>query len=276
MMMDHLDHAITLNSNDSNETVGVSVVVPVYNQARNITTTISKIKNVMESSVSSYELLIVNDGSKDETQRELQRYDTDKSIRIISYEPNRGKGYAVKTGIMNSSGNLVLFIDGDLDISPTIIKDYVEELSKTDIAIGSKRHPLSRVHTPPSRRFLSKSFNLLVKITTGIKVSDTQSGIKAGKGRSLKSIFSAVTIKRYAFDVEFLTIATILGLKISELPVQLEIDSGFKIREILRMFADVIIISYKHRLKHWYSKQLCMHLWSLKMGNTKFPPNSVQ
>jgi glycosyltransferase involved in cell wall biosynthesis len=185
---------------------------------------------------------------------------TDEHVRIISYTPNRGKGYAVRQGVLHSHGYAVIFLDGDLDISPDLIKHYVERLSTSDLVIASKRHPESSVRIPRSRAFLSRAFNFLVKVTIGIAQTDSQAGFKAGKGDIMRTIFRNLSIDRYAFDVELLTIASILHLKVQEMPVTMKIERRFNTKEIVNMFADVMRICYRHKILHAYSKELAVHL----------------
>lgn len=237
--------------------VQISLVIPVYNQEKNISISLARIKKVLDSCLISYEIVIVDDGSIDNTLQILKAEQaSDPRVRLVSYDQNRGKGHAVKTGILESKGSVVMFTDGDLDISPDSIRDYVKELEMCDLVIASKRHPLSKVHSTFSRKFLSRAFNLLVRISVGIRVKDTQSGLKAGNGDVLRTIFRVMLVRRYAFDVELLAIATALGLTIKELPVQLTLDRRFKVRDIARMFVDVAGISYRFRVKRWYQKQL--------------------
>jgi dolichol-phosphate mannosyltransferase len=205
----------------------------------------------------SYELVVINDGSCDNTLQVLRKQEkSDPHIRIISYPSNKGKGYAIKTGVLQSSGKIIIFVDGDLDISPSVIKDYVKELKTCDLVIASKRHPLSKVKAPISRKILSRMFNLFVRIAVNIKTKDTQAGLKAGNGDILRMIFKVILVKRYAFDVELLAIATDLRLNIKEMPVEISLGSRFKAREIAKMFLDVAAISYRYRIKRWYQKQL--------------------
>ena len=200
---------------------------------------------------------MVNDGSLDNTLQVLRDLEKcDPRLRIISYFPNMGKGHAVKTGVVASCGDVVMFTDGDLDISPSAIKDYFRELQNCDLVIASKTHPLSKVNVPFSRKFLSRAFNLFVRIATGIKFKDTQSGLKAGNGSVLRTIFKVMLIKRYAFDVEMLTIAKELELSIKEMPVEISLDRHFKIKEIVKMLIDVLAVAYRYRISHWYQKQL--------------------
>jgi glycosyltransferase involved in cell wall biosynthesis len=237
--------------------VQISAIIPLYNQARQITDLLQRVKETLNSTSLNYEIIIVNDGSSDNTLEVLRREENlDSHVRVISYPQNKGKGYAVKTGIMQTCGHIVLFVDGDLDISPCIISEYVRELQDFDLVIASKRHPLSKINAPMSRRFLSRVFNLIVRLTTGVKLKDTQSGLKAGNGNALRTIFKIMVIKRYAFDVELLAIATALNMSIKELPIEITIRQGFKLRDIIKMFMDVVAISYRLRINLWYQKQL--------------------
>jgi dolichol-phosphate mannosyltransferase len=231
----------------------ISVIIPVYNQQTKISYSLKKIKQVVESAFNTYELIVVNDGSIDNTLDVVRVLAlTDQHIQVVSYTPNRGKGYAVRQGVLHSHGDVVMFLDGDLDISPDSIKDYVEMLSTADLVIASKRHPGSNINIPRSRAFLSRVFNLLTKVATGIPQKDTQAGFKVGNGEIMRIIFRNVTVNRYAFDVELLTIASILHLNVQEMPVVMKIDRQFSMKEIVNMFMDVIRISYKRRITHHY------------------------
>jgi glycosyltransferase involved in cell wall biosynthesis len=230
--------------------IQLSAIIPVYNQERKISILLAKVKEVLNSTSLNYELVIVNDGSCDNTLEVLQKEEKlDSRVRVMSYPQNKGKGYAIKTGVMQTHGNVVLFVDGDLDISPSLIIKYVKELENCDLVIASKRHPLSKVNAPISRKVLSRIFNLVVRIATGIKLKDTQSGLKAGNGDVLRTIFNVMLITRYAFDVELLAIATALNLSIKEMPIEITLDRRFKFLDIVKMFIDVIVISYRFRVK---------------------------
>lgn len=235
----------------------VSIVIPVYNQAKTISASLARIKKVLEPTELSYELVVVNDGSRDETLEVLKKEQAmDPRVRLLSYNVNMGKGYAVKTGITETRGEFVMFTDGDLDISPNIISEYIRQLEDCDLVIASKTHPLSKYNAPASRKFLSRAFNFVVRVLTGIKIKDTQSGLKAGNGPALRAIFKLMLVKRYAFDVELLTIAYLLKMQIKEMPVEINVERGFKVKDIARMFVDVLGISYRYRIRKWYQRQL--------------------
>jgi glycosyltransferase involved in cell wall biosynthesis len=229
----------------------------MYNLENKVTSCLSKVISVLNSINKSYEIILVNDGSDDNTLEVLQQLTHGNStIKVISYDKNMGKGYAVKNGILNSVGENVIFLDGDMEISPTGINHVVKSLDSASLCIASKTHPMSRVNYPPLRHFLSRVFNLLVKISVGIRIDDTQSGLKAGKGEKLRFIFQNMTVKRYAFDVELLTIAKLLELRINEVPVNITLNRSFHLTEIARMFIDVMAIGYRLRIRKWYQQQI--------------------
>jgi dolichol-phosphate mannosyltransferase len=244
---------VTSTRTDSVLESKLSIIIPVYNQQSKVSYSIQRIKESIESSFSNYELIVSNDGSSDDTLAVLRDIaEKDEHIRIISYTPNRGKGYAVKQGILHSCGEVVIFLDGDLDISPDSIKEYVEQLDNNDLVIASKRHPESNVTIPRSRALLSTGFHFLIKMATGISQRDTQAGFKVGNGDIMRAIFRNISINRYAFDVELLTIASILHLRVQEMPVIMKIDRRFKMKEIMKMFVDVTRIWYKYKISHAY------------------------
>jgi glycosyltransferase involved in cell wall biosynthesis len=248
---------ITGHTKNSLPLAQVSAVVPIYNQAAVIAKSLSRIREALSLADLNFEILVVNDGSSDNTLAILEREkEKDSRIKIITYPQNKGKGYAIRQGVMQSSGDITVFIDGDLDIEPFAIIEYVNELNDCDFVIASKRHPLSQVNAPLSRKVLSRMFNLIVRTTTGIRVRDTQSGLKVGNGKLLREFFKAMNINRYAFDVELLTIAAMMNLNIKEMPVEINLDQRFKIRQIILMLIDVLAIFYRYRIKRFYQKRI--------------------
>jgi glycosyltransferase involved in cell wall biosynthesis len=158
-------------------------------------------------------------------------------------------------GIINSSGDVVCFLDGDLEISPYELNNYIKELQGCDLVIASKTHPLSVVTLPRVRKILSRVFSIFARLVVGMNIKDTQSGLKVGNGNALRKIFNVMVVKRYAFDVEMLAIASRLNLKIKEYPVRIvSREKSFKPREMFKMFVDVLGIAYRLRIIHYYQK----------------------
>jgi len=243
-----------LESSQKQRNISLSIIIPVYNNEKTISLTLKKIRGVLKADFTNYEIIVINDGSSDNTLNALRAKEKEISnLKIISYSKNMGKGYAVKSGMLTSLGNTVVYIDGDFDVSPNTLKNYILEVKDFDIVIASKYHPNSKVNIPGSRTFMSRTFNLIVKIFTRIKINDTQAGLKAGKGEVMRKIFNKMFINGYAFDVELLTLATIMKFKIKEMPVEINIDQKFKMKNALRMLLDVLWISYKYRIKRCFA-----------------------
>lgn len=234
----------------------VSVVMPAYNLEHVIADSIRKVCNVLEKFFSSYEVIVVDDGSTDDTYIIASSLTDRERIKVFRNGLNVGKGFALKIGSLHASGKYTVFLDADMEINPSQLTKYVLALERADVVIASKRHPGSKYEAPFMRKFLSLGFNFLARLLTGVDVSDTQTGCKAFKTDALKSIMRIVVVKRYAFDVELLAVAKLLGLKIVEMPVKVELDKGFSLKSILQMLLDLLGIAYRLRVIKWYQKRL--------------------
>jgi dolichol-phosphate mannosyltransferase len=235
--------------------IELSLVLPAYNEGDSIEVSLDALDRVMKDTKLRYEILVVDDGSIDSTRLNATRYaGKNGHVRVISYDTNVGKGHAVKTGFMHATGDAVVFVDSDLEIDLGTISGYVRALRRGDIVIASKWHPESVVEMPLMRRILSHSFNVLVRLMTGANLRDTQAGLKAMKRSAFKDIFPRLSVKRYAFDVELLTMANLYGLKVVEMPVNLQMRALFSIREVWKMFLDLLGITYRLRALRWYQR----------------------
>lgn len=234
--------------------------MPAYNEEDNIAEAIRRACGVLEGLQVDYELIVVNDGSTDRTYEvaEGEAFNYNGRVKVTGYaRPNMGKGFAFKAGFKCVSGEKVVFVDSDLDIDPGQISSYLEALERGDVVIASKWHPRSVVSAPLVRRFLSLCFNVLVRFLVGLRVRDTQSGLKAFKRRALGSIAPLLLVKRYAFDVELLAIATkLLKRRVVELPIKVSLGARFSFREIWLMLIDLFGIVYRLRVLRWYQKNL--------------------
>lgn len=237
--------------------VELSFVIPAYNEEVFIQDTLGTLDFVVKDEKYHYEIVVVDDGSQDETFTKAVQYSKRNGhVKVIRCARNEGKGFAIKTGVMGSTGDVVIFIDGDMEIDLNTISKYVEALENADIVMATKWHPNSTVSIPLSRRMLSRTFNVLVRILIGFSLKDTQVGLKVMKRSAVEKIFPRLAVKRYAFDVELLAIAHLYGLKIIELPVSLKLTSSFKSKDAWRMFVDLLGIAYRLRIIHWYQRQI--------------------
>jgi glycosyltransferase involved in cell wall biosynthesis len=232
-------------------------VLPAFNEGDFIEESLKRLDSNFSSKYLNHEIIVVDDGSEDTTRLKASKYaQRNGHVKVIAHNHNFGKGFAVKTGFSRTVGNDVVFLDSDLDIDIKQVSRYIQALRFGDIIIGSKYHPKSVVETPLLRRFLSHGFSILTKLLTGVKIKDTQVGIKAIRRDVFDGIFKQLSVKRYAFDVELLVLAKVYGLNVIELPVKLKISTKFNIKEIYHMFIDLLGISYRLRIRNYYKKRL--------------------
>ncbi len=233
----------------------ISVIMPAYNEAGGIVSSIRDVKKQFESLSHEFEIIVVDDGSTDETRRIAEGL-MDKRVRIVGYDRNQGKGYAAGIGFRKATGEFSFLVDSDSEIRAKELWAYVQALKSADMVIGSKRHPLSNVRTPVIRRFLSLGFNILERLLTGVRVTDTQAGLKAARSAALYRILPLLSVKRYAFDAELLAVASVLDFRIKELPVNIDLRATFSARQVFRMLIDLLGVAYRLRIRHWYQKNM--------------------
>lgn len=237
--------------------IELSFVVPAYNEEDYIEDTLRSLEAIIEDKNLPYEIVVVDDGSYDRTFARATGYaKRNGHIKVFSNSKNSGKGHAMKIGFMQTSGNVVFFADSDMEIDLHQISKYLRALENGDIVIASKRHPNSQVDVPLLRKLLSYGFNGLVRLLTGVQLEDTQSGLKAMKKTAFENIIPRLAVKRYAFDVELLAVASLYGLKVVEMPVNIKLNASFKPSEIWHMFIDLLGITYRLRILHWYQRQV--------------------
>jgi glycosyltransferase involved in cell wall biosynthesis len=240
-----------------NDRPELSLIMPAYNEEKNIRLVIERADDVARQMGLKYELIVVDDGSVDNTKVEVEGYaKINGHVKVASYNRNIGKGFALRTGFSHAVGDLVVFMDSDTDIDPKQVADYIDALQDADVVVASKWHPQSKLDTPLTRRVLSRGFNALVKLLVGLRLSDTQTGLKAVRREALAGVFPRLAVKRYAFDVELLALANLLGLKVVELPINIGLRSLFSFREVWRMFLDLLGITYRLRVTRWYQRAL--------------------
>jgi len=204
----------------------VSVVIPAYRAEGTIGKSLLKTKEVLDATRYSYEIICVDDGNTDKTRvnaEKVAKRFPDK-IKVVGYLTNLGKGHAVRYGMAQARGDVIGFIDAGFDIDPNGISMLLEhfEWYHADIVIGSKRHPASKVDYSWQRKIISTVYQLLVRILFGVKVRDTQVGLKFFRREVLEAVLPRVLVKEFAFDIELLSVAYHLGFKrIFEAPIEL-------------------------------------------------------
>lgn len=238
----------------------LSVVVPAYKQEKTIEKDLENIDKTLRDGLKGidYEIICVVDGFLDRTYQEAEKVKSSK-ISVVGYEHNKGKGYAVRYGMARSKGDLVSFLDSGMDISPKGIMMLMAHMEwyNADIIVGSKRHSASMVNYPFLRRILSIGYHWAVKLLFRIPVTDTQSGIKVFKREILERVLPRLLVKRYAMDIEMLSVAALLGFnRIYDGPIEVTFDkknSGIRWSTIFKMFWDTMAVFYRLRILGYYN-----------------------
>jgi dolichyl-phosphate beta-glucosyltransferase len=228
-----------------------SIIIPAYNESARIRATLDRVLAHCSERRWDAEVIVVDDGSHDNTAEIVQEYAAANSrLRLLQNPGNRGKGYSVRNGMLHAGGEVLLFTDADLS-SP------IEEAAKlfeavaggTDVAIGSRwlRSDLQTQRQPLYRQLFGRIFNLMLRITLGLSFKDTQCGFKAFTRKATKTIFPLQTIERWGFDPELLYLATKFGFQIAEVPVAWAHCEGTRIsplRDGIRMFGEMLKIRW--------------------------------
>jgi glycosyltransferase involved in cell wall biosynthesis len=241
----------------------LTVVVPVYNGGDEIVANVETIRSVVADGLpgEEIEVVVVSDGSIDGSAERLLETRSDRSIRVIHYDRNLGKGYAVKAGALAAHGDWVALVDADLDLDPAAIPSFLAlaRQERLDFAIGSKRHPDSVVNYPRSRRMASWGYQQLNRFLFRLDVRDTQVGLKVFSRRVVDDVFPLLLVKRFAFDLELLAVAKALGYgRIRELPVRLDYrftGSGVGSTAVLLALWDTAAIFYRLRILRTYARK---------------------
>jgi len=234
----------------------LSVVIPAYNEEKRISKTLLAVDDFLRRQNYEYEILIVNDGSKDKTSEVVSGLkDQIKNLKLIDEKTNRGKGWVVRRGMLEASGQYRLFMDADNSTTIDQVNNFLPYLSQGyDLVIGSRRIPgaVIAVHQPWIRDFLGGIFRLVVHSLVPLDVTDSQAGFKVFSQKAAEEVFKKQTIFRWAFDVEILAMARLFGFKIKEVPIHWinDSESHVKLSGMIRMLLEV----WKIRLNLWSKK----------------------
>jgi len=228
----------------------LSVIIPAYNEEKRLPKTLEEIDKYLRKQDYDYEILVVNDGSKDKTVEIAKGLISKiKNLIVTGYKKNQGKGYAVRFGMLEAKGDYRLFTDADNSTSIDHVEKIWPEFKKGfDIIIGS-RDIKGAVSDPPQpwirKLILGEGFKLYRKIIIGLwETEDTQCGFKCFTKKATEKIFQKCRINRFAFDPEILVIAKKLGYEIKEIPIYWKNDpeSKVKFKSIIKMALDLIKI----------------------------------
>jgi dolichyl-phosphate beta-glucosyltransferase len=212
----------------------LTVILPCYNEAQRLPVMLQTLLAHLSGVPGQVEVLVVDDSSTDATVMVADAVAAvDGRVRVLSYHPNRGKGFAVRTGMLAAEGELIVFTDADGSYGPSELDRIVAALGEAPVAIGTRA---SGTSGPVARRAASRVFNLAIRGSLGLPFGDTQSGLKGFRRSAAQQIFRHTRVVGFAFDVEVLWLAGQLGLEVAEVSVQAMERQGSKVR----MLADAL------------------------------------
>ncbi len=239
----------------------LSIVIPAYNESMRVGKTLDEVRKYASSKPFEVEIVLVDDGSSDRTAELFREFQSLwPSTQVLLNGVNRGKGFSVRRGVLEARGKVALFTDADLS-SPIEEADKLLaalESESADAAIGSRAldRKLIGVRQPLRREFAGRFFNLLVRLFTGLKLHDTQCGLKLFRRDSTRRAFELQQVERFGFDPEVLFLIQHLGGKIVEVPVRWNDNPATKVhflRDSTRMFLDLIVLRW-HALTGRYPR----------------------
>jgi glycosyltransferase involved in cell wall biosynthesis len=241
----------------------LSIVFPCFNEAARLPATLERYLASFPQDPEAVEFVIVDDGSTDSTFAVAEKTASgDPRVRVLHSEPNHGKGFAVRTGVLSAEGELVVFTDADCSYGPDQVQRVVQALAHAPVAIGSRAAtsgvPAAGVagRSDPSssaaaaepapgmavRRAASRVFNAAMRLALGLRFQDTQCGLKGFRREAARSLFGRARMDGFAFDAEILFLAQRLGYEVVEVPVRVTDRDGSKVRlaaDALRMLAEI-------------------------------------
>lgn len=211
----------------------LSVIIPAYNEERRLPHTLKSVAEFLKKQPYTWETLVVDDGSSDGTADLVRAFRVNEGrIRLLQYGTNRGKGYAVRYGMLHSTGAIRVFMDADNSTTIDHIQQFLKILNAgTDIVIGSREAAGAEVaiHQPVWKELLGDLGNFWIQFWAAPGIRDTQAGFKAFTAKAAQDIFSRLTLDRWGFDVEALAVAKQLGYSIAEQPIRWVNDPDSKV-----------------------------------------------
>jgi glycosyltransferase involved in cell wall biosynthesis len=230
----------------------LSVVIPAFNEADRIGETLRTTIEYLSANSAGSEIIVVNDGSTDgtgEVVRKIARENAEIPVRLLENFPNRGKGAAVRQGLLETAKPIATFFDADLSTPVDELPQIIGPIARgeLDVAFGSRalNRKLIGHHQPWRREQAGRVFNLLVRLATGLPFWDTQCGFKAFRMQACRQIIAAAQVDGFGFDVELLLLAQRAGLRLGEIPVRWNHYEGSKVHFVhdsWRMLREVLAL----------------------------------
>ena len=228
-----------------------SIVIPAYNESARLGGTLEKVLNYVHARGWDGEVIVVNDGSQDNTADIVRTFAAkDPAVRLVENPGNHGKGYSVRNGMLHARGGIVIFSDADLSSPIEEAPKLLQALAAgADIAIGSRwlRAETQTQRQPLHRQIFGRIFNLLLRATLGLKFKDTQCGFKAFRQPAVQAIFPLQKIERWGFDPEILFLARKFKFRVREVPVAWGHSGGTRINPLVdgsRMIMEMLRIRW--------------------------------
>lgn len=229
----------------------LSIVIPAFNEERRLPATLDRLAKFLGGQPWTWEIRIVDDGSTDGTARVAEEALRVMPGIVVQREPHRGKGAAVRAGLLAAQGQYRFMCDADLSMPPEELPRFLPPLEASDVAIGSREGSGARRVGEPFRRHLTgRCFNYVIQLLAVPGISDTQCGFKMFTADSVRAIFPHATLDGWAFDVEVLCIARALGLRVVEVPIEWHHRDESQVsvlRDSWRMLRDVMKVRARVR-----------------------------
>ena len=229
----------------------LSIVIPAYNESARIESALDRVLTCIETQGWDAEVLVVDDGSRDDTAEIVQRWmNRSPRLHLIKNPGNKGKGYSVRNGLLQAAGDVVMFTDADLSAPMEEANRLLAAIANgADVAIGSRWMDRTRqtIHQPLYRQFFGRCFNAITRGVMGLPFKDTQCGFKAFRREAAQVIFRLQRIERWGFDPEILFIARKLKYKIVEVPVTWGHDERSRmsyLKDGMKMLEEMAVIRY--------------------------------
>ncbi len=241
----------------------LSILMPFLNEEKIIVRNTHEVIRVLKELNFNYEIILIDDGSRDNSYKILKKeFSGHPRVKIVRNYHNFGKGWALKTGYEFSTGDYIMFLDSDLELSPYHIPNFFRVMiaEKADAVIGSKLHHDSILTYPLKRRIMSLVYYSVIKLLFGLPVMDSQTGIKLFKREALEMSLPKVLVKHFAFDIELLIVLHKNHKKIAPAPIELKYTRGsfgnIKLNMIIKTFIDTLAVFFRDKILRFYNRPM--------------------